>query len=31
MADPTVQRFVGDKEIRKVIYVPDRLVNLVLA
>jgi leucyl-tRNA synthetase len=30
LADPTTRRFVGDRVIRKTIYVPDRLVNLVL-
>ena len=30
LADQTVQRFVGDKDIRKKIYVQDRLVNLVV-
>jgi leucyl-tRNA synthetase len=30
LADPAVQRFVGDKVIRKAIHVPDKLVNLVI-
>jgi leucyl-tRNA synthetase len=30
MADPTVQRFIAGKELRKAIYVPDKLVNLVV-
>ena len=30
LADPTTQRFLGDKPVRKTIYVPDRLVNLVV-
>ena len=30
LADENVQRHVGDKEIRKVIYVPGRLVNIVV-
>jgi leucyl-tRNA synthetase len=30
VADPTVQRFIAGKEIRKVIHVPDKLVNLVV-
>ncbi len=29
LAHPNVQRFVGDKEIRKVIVVPGKLVNIV--
>jgi leucyl-tRNA synthetase len=29
-ADETVRKFVGDKQIRKAIYVKDRLVNLVV-
>jgi leucyl-tRNA synthetase len=28
--DETTRRFIGDKAIRKVIYVPNRLVNLVV-
>ena len=28
--DPHVSRFLDDKEIRKVIYVPDKLLNLVV-
>jgi leucyl-tRNA synthetase len=28
--DETVRKFIGDKEIRKAIYVKDRLVNLVV-
>ena len=30
LGDANVQRFVGDKEIRKVIVVPGRLVNIVV-
>jgi leucyl-tRNA synthetase len=30
-ADPAVQKFLAGKEIRKVIYVPDRLINFVVA
>ena len=30
LADPKVQRFVGDQEIRKTIIVPGRLVNFVV-
>ncbi len=30
LADPNVQRHVAGKEVRKVIYVPGRLVNLVV-
>ncbi|MDH3433031.1 MAG: class I tRNA ligase family protein, partial [Gammaproteobacteria bacterium] len=30
LADPNVQRFVADKEIRKTIVVPGRLVNIVV-
>ena len=30
LADPNVQRFVGDSEIRKTIVVPGRLVNIVV-
>jgi leucyl-tRNA synthetase len=26
-----IQKFVGDATIRKVIYVPDKLINLVVA
>jgi leucyl-tRNA synthetase len=29
-ADPTVQRFIDGKPMRKVIYVPDKLINLVV-
>jgi len=29
-ADETVRKFIADKQIRKAIYVPDRLVNLVV-
>ncbi len=29
-ADPTVQKFLEGKTIRKIIYVPDRLLNLVI-
>jgi leucyl-tRNA synthetase len=31
LADQGVQRFVDDGEIKKAIYVPDRLVNLVVS
>jgi leucyl-tRNA synthetase len=30
MADPTVQRFIDGKPLRKAIHVPDKLVNLVV-
>jgi leucyl-tRNA synthetase len=30
LADPTVRKFVDGHAIKKVIYVPDRLLNLVL-
>jgi leucyl-tRNA synthetase len=30
LADPNVQKYVGDKEIRKTIVVPGRLVNIVV-
>jgi leucyl-tRNA synthetase len=30
IADPNVQRFISDKEIRKTIVVPGRLVNIVV-
>jgi leucyl-tRNA synthetase len=30
MADGAVQRFVDGKPVRKVVYVPDRLINLVV-
>ncbi len=30
LSDENVQRHIGDKEVRKVIYVPGRLVNVVL-
>ena len=30
-ADPGVQKFTAGKEIRKVIYVPNRLINIVVA
>jgi leucyl-tRNA synthetase len=30
LADENVRRFTGDAEIRKVIFVPDRLLNLVV-
>jgi leucyl-tRNA synthetase len=30
LADPNVRRFTGDAEIRKVIFVQDRLLNLVV-
>ncbi|HEX6645409.1 MAG TPA: leucine--tRNA ligase, partial [Gemmatimonadales bacterium] len=31
LLDDTTRRFVGDRTVRKVIYVPNRLVNLVVA
>ncbi|MBK7351273.1 MAG: leucine--tRNA ligase [Gemmatimonadetes bacterium] len=31
LADPTVRRFTDGKEITKVIYVPNRLLNIVVA
>ena len=30
LADPNVQRFVADKEVRKTVVVPGRLVNIVV-
>src|SRR6185437_6523934 len=30
LADPTVQRFISGKAVRKAIHVPDKLVNLVI-
>jgi leucyl-tRNA synthetase len=30
MAEPNVRRFVGDAQIRKVIVVPGKLVNIVV-
>ena len=30
LADPTVQRFVGAQALRKVVYVPGKLLNLVV-
>jgi leucyl-tRNA synthetase len=30
LKDPAVRRFTGGKEIRKVVYVPNRLLNLVV-
>ncbi|MBU0703595.1 MAG: class I tRNA ligase family protein, partial [Chloroflexi bacterium] len=30
LSDENIQRYVGDKETRKVIYVPGRLVNIVV-
>ena len=30
MADPNVQRFVEGKEVRKVIVVPGKIVNIVV-
>ena len=29
LADPQIQRFIGDKQVRKVIVVPGKLVNVV--
>jgi leucyl-tRNA synthetase len=31
LADPVVHRFTAGKEIKKVIYVPNRLINIVVA
>jgi len=31
LADPAVRRFTDGKEIRKVVYVPNRLINIVVA
>jgi leucyl-tRNA synthetase len=30
LADPNVQKFVGDKPVRKVVYVRGKLVNIVV-
>jgi leucyl-tRNA synthetase len=30
MADATVQKFIGDKPVRKVVFVPGKLVNVVV-
>jgi leucyl-tRNA synthetase len=30
LADPNVQRFMDGKQLRKTIFVPDRLLNLVV-
>jgi leucyl-tRNA synthetase len=30
LVDETIKRFVAGKEIKKVIYVPDRLINIVV-
>jgi leucyl-tRNA synthetase len=30
LADPNVQRFLDGKQVRKTVFVPDRLVNLVI-
>jgi leucyl-tRNA synthetase len=30
LADPAVQRFVAGKTVRKIIHVPDKLVNIVV-
>ncbi|MFI4866351.1 MAG: leucine--tRNA ligase [Steroidobacterales bacterium] len=30
LADPDVQRFIGGKEVRRAVHVPDKLVNLVI-
>ena len=30
LTDPRVQEFVGDKPVKKVIVVPNRLVNIVI-
>ena len=31
LAEENVSRFVADKEIRKIIVIPDKLVNIVVA
>lgn len=31
LADETIQRFIGDKEVKKVIVVPAKLVNIVVS
>ena len=31
LADAAVRRFTDGKEIRKVVYVPNRLINIVVA
>ncbi|MBV1881602.1 MAG: leucine--tRNA ligase [Pseudomonadales bacterium] len=31
LADETIQRFIGDKSVKKVIVVPGKLVNIVIA
>jgi leucyl-tRNA synthetase len=30
MEEPNVQRFIGDAEIRKIVVVPGRLINIVV-
>jgi leucyl-tRNA synthetase len=30
LAEDNVQRFIGDQSVRKVIYVPGKLVNVVV-
>ena len=30
LADPDVRRFIGGKEVRRAVHVPDKLVNLVI-
>jgi leucyl-tRNA synthetase len=30
LAEESVRRFAGGKEIRKVVYVPNRLINVVV-
>ena len=30
LAEPAVQRFIGDRPIRRVIHVPDKLINFVI-
>ena len=30
LADPNVRRFLDGKQVRKTVFVPDRLVNLVI-
>ena len=30
LADPTVQKFIAGKSIRKIVFVPGKLVNVVV-
>ena len=30
LADPTVQKFIAGKPIRKIVFVPGKLVNVVV-